>query len=160
MGKYGDNINMATERVQIAVRLESWYIEAIKRFAERNKKDFSWAIRFLLECELNRRNYYRTDYEPDIEDLPLTNDIQEPGALRDSKTLELVIYKLDRKRRNQESMLENMEALLTPEQKQQLQKKQGRVIDGFNKKPLQVPNIDKIISDLTEETDEKGEESA
>jgi len=80
---------MATERIQIAVRLESWIIEAVKKFTKRNKKDFSWSLRFLLECELNNRGYFRTDYEPDIIDYEVANDIRNPNETPSDKEKKL-----------------------------------------------------------------------
>jgi hypothetical protein len=61
------------------VRYPEWIQQAVLKFAEKNDcKDFSSAVVFLLECELNRRGYFRTDYEPGIVDLELTDDIKSP----------------------------------------------------------------------------------
>jgi hypothetical protein len=61
------------------VRYPEWIQQAVLRFVEKNQcKDFSSAVVFLLECELNRRGYFRTDYEPGIVDFELTDDIKSP----------------------------------------------------------------------------------
>jgi hypothetical protein len=61
------------------VRYPEWIQQAVSGFVEKNHyKDFSSAVVFLLECELNRRGYFRTDYEPGIVDFELTNDIKSP----------------------------------------------------------------------------------
>jgi hypothetical protein len=62
------------------VRYPEWIKRAVLRFAEKNKMgSFSKAVVFLVECELNRRNYYRTDYEPNITDEALTDDLKNPN---------------------------------------------------------------------------------
>jgi hypothetical protein len=61
------------------VRYPEWIQQAILGFVEKNHyKDFSSAVIFLLECELNRRGYFRTDYEPGIMDVELSDDIKSP----------------------------------------------------------------------------------
>ena len=141
-----------------SVRFDKWIHDEIETIAQKRNLSFTDMVNHLLEYQLNELGFTKALY--DAKTFNLKRSGNKTGASKDSKTLELVIHKLDRKRRDQESMLENMEALLTPEQKQQLQKKQGSVTDGMRKKPLQVPSIDKIIDELAEETAEKGEKLA
>jgi hypothetical protein len=86
---------MATKRRN--VRYPLWMECAVEKFAEKNKiSDISKALIFLLECELNRRGYFRTDYEPNIEDWPLTNDIQGTDVSDILKKKDLEICRLER----------------------------------------------------------------
>jgi hypothetical protein len=64
------------EGKQRGVRWEKWMVNAIATFGERNGMDFSGAARFLVECELNERGFYRKDYEPGVFDKRL-KDIGE-----------------------------------------------------------------------------------
>jgi hypothetical protein len=64
------------KKIQIAIRYAPWLKNAIKRFAVQNKTDFSSAVNFLLTCELNRRGYFQSEYEPDIIDYSMNDDIQ------------------------------------------------------------------------------------
>jgi hypothetical protein len=43
-------------------------VKAVEHFGKRNGMDFSEAVRFLVECELNDRGYFRKDFEPGIVD--------------------------------------------------------------------------------------------
>jgi hypothetical protein len=64
------------KKIQTAIRYAPWLKNAIKRFAAQNKTDFSAAVNFLLTCELNRRGYFQSEYEPDIVDYSMNDDIQ------------------------------------------------------------------------------------
>jgi hypothetical protein len=57
------------KKVQKAVRWEPWIIEAVQAYAKKNKMDFTSAVNFFVENELNRYGYFRKDYEPGIVDV-------------------------------------------------------------------------------------------
>jgi hypothetical protein len=54
-------------KVQNAVRWEAWIIEAVQVYAKKNKMDFTAAVNFFVENELNRYGYFRKDYEPTVD---------------------------------------------------------------------------------------------
>lgn len=80
------------------VRYPDWLQNAVKVFAEKNgfKDNTSQALIFLLECELNRRGFFRTDYEFGITDQPLSNDIQGTEESDRNKKLQLENNRLKR----------------------------------------------------------------
>jgi hypothetical protein len=87
---------MATKRRN--VRYPLWMEQAVEKFAEKNKiSDISKALIFLLECELNRRGYFRSDYEPNIIDYTITDDLKNPNetASEMEKHLRFEVKKLE-----------------------------------------------------------------
>jgi hypothetical protein len=53
----------------IGIRFPAWQYEALEAFQKRNEMaSLSEVARYLVECELNDRGYYRSDYEPSIKD--------------------------------------------------------------------------------------------
>jgi hypothetical protein len=53
----------------IGIRFPAWQYEALEEFQKRNSMaSVSEVVRFLVECALNDRGYYRADYEPSIKD--------------------------------------------------------------------------------------------
>lgn len=69
-------------KIQKAVRLKAWVVNAIQAYADKNGMDFTEAAEFFLENELNTYQYYRKDYEPTDDKRP-ENDTE---SLNDKKT--------------------------------------------------------------------------
>jgi hypothetical protein len=65
------------EGKQKGIRWEKWMVNAVEQFGKRNGMDFSETVRFLVECELNERGYFRKDYEPGIIDITVNKPSQE-----------------------------------------------------------------------------------
>ena len=61
-----DNYEM--KKVQLTIRWQPWIIEAVKVYSQKNGMDFSGAMNFLVESELNSYGYFRKDYQPGIVD--------------------------------------------------------------------------------------------
>jgi hypothetical protein len=65
----------------IGIRFPSWQYEALEEFQKRNEMaSVSEVVRYLVECELNDRGYYRSDYEPSIKDGVITPGSKLGGA--------------------------------------------------------------------------------
>jgi hypothetical protein len=56
------------EGIKRGVVWDRWMVKALESFGEKNGKNFSQAVKYLVEVELNSRGYFRKDYEPGIVD--------------------------------------------------------------------------------------------
>jgi hypothetical protein len=60
-------------KTKTPIMLEKWLVNAIDEWSRENgEKKFSDAVNYLLSCEMNRRNYFREEYEPGIFERKLT----------------------------------------------------------------------------------------
>jgi hypothetical protein len=67
----------------IGIRFPSWQYEALEEFQKRNSiASVSEVVRFLVECALNDRGYYRADYEPSIKDGVINPNAGAVGNIR------------------------------------------------------------------------------
>jgi len=87
------------------IRYPEWIQEAVAKFAEKNKiPSVSKAFIFLVECELNRRGYFRETYEPNITDNALHNEMRnyyESPSEREKK----LAFELGKKERENERLM-------------------------------------------------------
>jgi hypothetical protein len=64
----------------IGIRFPAWQYEALEEFQKRNSmSSVSEVVRYLVECELNDRGYYRSDYEPSIKDGVISPKARDAG---------------------------------------------------------------------------------
>jgi hypothetical protein len=67
----------------IGIRFPVWQYEALEEFQKRNGlASISEVVRFLVECALNDRGYYRADYEPSIKDGVLSPKAGDAGGIQ------------------------------------------------------------------------------
>ncbi|MCL2410102.1 MAG: hypothetical protein FWC97_00520 [Treponema sp.] len=98
------------------IRYPEWIQKAVARFADINKiPSVSKAFIFLLECELNRRGYFRETYEPNIIDHAMHNDMRnyhESPSEREKK----LAFELGKKERENERLMNKIKEAGIPEE--------------------------------------------
>jgi hypothetical protein len=67
-------------KISYGIRWQPWIIEAVKVFAKRNSMDFSAAMNFLIENELNSYGYFRKDCQPGIVDEKIKVELEPEEA--------------------------------------------------------------------------------
>ena len=85
------------------IRYPEWIQRAVAKFADKNKiPSISKAFIFLVECELNRRGYFRETYEPNITNDAISGDIknyhESPSETEKKLTFELRKKELENER--------------------------------------------------------------
>ncbi|MDR1399609.1 MAG: PocR ligand-binding domain-containing protein [Treponema sp.] len=83
------SITKCMEGIQRGICWEKWMVRSVEHFGKLNGMDFSESVRFIVECELNKRGYFRKDFEPEIVDTGepsaggacLNETIGRPGPL-------------------------------------------------------------------------------
>jgi hypothetical protein len=67
---------------QRSVRLPKWLENAVNKFGERNHKDFTETVNWLLTYALHKYGYYEHDYDPDMTESPLdTMEASDTGVV-------------------------------------------------------------------------------
>ena len=78
------SITKYMEGIQRGICWEKWMVKSVEHFGKRNGMDFSESVRFIVECELNKRGYFRKDFEPEIVD---TKEPSATGGARLNETI-------------------------------------------------------------------------